>query len=132
MRKLRDMLEDKNNRLAEAIKLSEKAKVLVESKEREIRMIRENNERSQLMSDLLAPLNREKAEVMRNLLESVQTTRLKNAFEKYLPAVMEDRAASSRKVIAEQVVAVTGDKTVPNQQETDGSNVIELKRLAGL
>lgn len=132
VRKLRDMLEDKNNRLAEAIKLSGKAKVLVESKEREIRMIRENNERSQLMSDLLAPLNREKAEVMRNLLESVQTTRLKNAFEKYLPAVMEDRAASSRKVIAEQVVAVTGDKTVPNQQETDGSNVIELKRLAGL
>jgi hypothetical protein len=132
VRKLRDQLEDRTNRLAEAIRLSERARALVESKEREMRMIKENNERSQLMSDLLAPLNREKADVMRNLLESVQTSRLKNAFEKYLPAVMEDRSPKARQVIAEQVTAVTGDKTVPNQQEIEGSNVIELKRLAGL
>jgi hypothetical protein len=45
---------------------------------------------------------------------------------------MEDRSPKARQVIAEQVTAVTGDKTVPNQQEIEGSNVIELKRLAGL
>ena len=132
VRKLQQRLADRDRRLAEAIQLSERARVIVESKEREIRRIQENNERTQLMSDLLAPLNREKAEVMRNLLESVQTSRLKNAFEKYLPAVLEDRSAKSRKVIAETVTAVTGDKTVPVQPENDRSNVIEIKRLAGL
>jgi hypothetical protein len=132
VRDLRDALAEKNRKLAEAIELTERAKVLVESKEREIRMIRENNERQQLMADLLAPLNQEKGEVMRNLLENVQTARLKSAFEKYLPAVLEDRSVKAQKVITESVVAVTGDKTVPTVQEEEGSNVIELKRLAGL
>jgi hypothetical protein len=107
----------------------------VESKERELRMIKESNERESTMEMLLAPLNKEKQDVMRNLLESVQTTRLKSAFEKYLPAVLEDRSAKTRKVIAESVTEVTGDKTVPNQTaatEQDRSNVIDLKRLAGL
>jgi hypothetical protein len=47
--------------------------------------------------NLLSPLNKEKQEVMRNLLESVQTSRLKNAFEKYLPAVLEDRSVKALK-----------------------------------
>lgn len=133
VKKLYNMISEKDRKLAEAIQLTEKAKVLVESKEREMRMIRDSNERKELMADLLSPLNREKAEVMRNLLESVQTTRLKNAFEKYLPAVMEDRFTKTRNVIAESVTIATGDKTVPTQQEPeDRSNVIDLKRLAGL
>jgi hypothetical protein len=132
VRKLHQLLAHKDQRLAEAIELSEKAKVLVESKEREIRVIKESNERESTMDDLLAPLNREKAEVMRNLLESVQTPRLKNAFEKYLPAVLEDRSVKTKSVITENVSIATGDKTVPSGQQEDRSNVIDLKRLAGL
>ena len=134
VRKLYSALSRKDQQLAEAIKLTQKAKVVVESKEREIRMIRESNERQSTMEMLLAPLNREKADVMRNLLESVQTARLKNAFEKYLPAVLEDRSMKTSKVITESVTAVTGDKTVPNRdvEQEDRSNVIDLKRLAGL
>ena len=134
VKKLYALLAQKDQKLAEAVELTEKAKVVVESKERELRMIRENNQRQDLMQELLAPLNKDKAEVMRNLLESVQTTRLKSAFEKYLPAVLEDRSAKAPKVIAESVSAVTGDKTVPVQPvaEEDRSNVIDLKRLAGL
>ena len=135
VKKLYSMLSQKDQQLAEAIELSEKAKVLVESKNREIRMIKESNERAELMQELLSPLNKEKAEVMRNLLESVQTNRLKNAFEKYLPAVLEDRSAKTTKVIAESVSVATGDKTVPSSQQEDGeakSNVIDLKRLAGI
>ena len=128
------MLESKNQQLAKAIKISQQAKVVVESKERELRMIKESNERDSTMEMLLAPLNKEKQDVMRNLLESVQTSRLKNAFEKYLPAVLEDRSVKAKKVIAESVSAVTGDKTVPQQPvaQEDRSNVIDLKRLAGL
>ena len=135
VRKLHTLIAHKDKKLSEAIKLTEKAKVIVESKERELRMIKESNERNDLMADLLRPLNKEKQEVMRNLLESVQTNRLKSAFEKYLPAVLEDRSAKAKKVIAESVTEVTGDKTVPNQTaatEEDRSNVIEIKRLAGL
>lgn len=135
VRKLYATIEAKDRQLSEAIKLTQKAKVVVETKEREIRMIKESNQRQDLMQELLAPLNKEKAEVMRNLLESVQTSRLKNAFEKYLPAVLEDRSVKASKVITENVSVATGDKTVPSgqQEDTDAkSNVIDLKRLAGL
>ena len=87
------------------------------------------------MDELLSPLNEEKAEVMRNLLESVQTTRLKNAFEKYLPAVLENRSVkANKKVITESLSEVTGDKSARSQEqdEQSESNVIDLKRLAGL
>jgi len=134
VRKLHNTIAHKDKKLSEAIKLTMKAKVLVENKERELRMIKESNERDSSLDELLRPLNKEKQEVMRNLLESVQTNRLKNAFEKYLPAVLEDRSVKAPKVITENVTAVTGDKNVPNQQsqQEDRSNVIDLKRLAGL
>jgi len=132
VRKLYDLVSRKDRQLAEAIKLGTKAKVLIEHKEREVRMLKESNERDSTLEMLLAPLNREKAETMRNLLESVQTARLKNAFEKYLPAVLEDRSVRTSKVITEQVTAVTGNKTVQNVPQEERSNVIDLKRLAGL
>ncbi len=132
VRKLYDLVGRKDRQLAEAINLTRKAKVLVEAKEREVRVLKETNERDSTLEMLLAPLNREKAETMRNLLESVQTSRLKNAFEKYLPAVLEDRSVKTSKVITEQVTAVTGNKTVSNVPQEERSNVIDLKRLAGL
>ena len=128
------MIARNDEQLAEAIKLVEKSKVLVESKERDLRIIKESNERQGTLDDLLRPLNKEKQEVMRNLLESVQTNRLKNAFEKYLPAVLEDRSVKAHKVITENVSVATGDKSA-RVQEADTqseSNVIDLKRLAGL
>jgi len=131
VRKLHNTIAHKDKKLSEAIKLTMKAKVLVENKERELRMIKESNERDSTMDELLRPLNKEKQEVMRNLLESVQTNHLKNAFEKYLPAVLEDRSVRTAKVITEQVTSVTGDKSVSSRDD-DRSNVIDLKRLAGL
>ena len=135
VRKLHNIIAEKERKLDEAIQLSYRAKTLVESKERELRVIRESNERDNTLGELLRPLNKEKQEVMRNLLESVQTSRLKSAFEKYLPAVLADnRPAKATKVIAESVTEVTGDKTAARVQEDDAStsNVFELKRLAGI
>ena len=131
VRKLHDVIARREQQLGEAIKLGAKAKTLVESKEREIRIIRESNQRESAMEELLAPLNQEKAAVMRNLLESVQTNRLSGAFEKYLPAVLADRSVKASKVITETVSVATGDKSARVQEE-DRSNVIDLKRLAGL
>jgi hypothetical protein len=136
VRKLHDVISQKDAKLAEAIRFTQKAKVLVESKERELRIVKESNLRSNTLDELLSPLNEEKAEIMRNLLESVQTPRLKTAFEKYLPAVLENRSARSPKVITESLTTVTGDKSARGQEHNDvddtTSNVIDLKRLAGL
>ena len=131
VRKLNKLVADKNQRLEEATQIVRKAKTLVESKNREIQMIKESNERESTLEELLSPLNREKQALMKNLLESVQTARLKGAFEKYLPAVLADNTAKARKVISESVREVTGDKTVKAVEE-DRSNVIDIKRLAGL
>jgi outer membrane murein-binding lipoprotein Lpp len=135
VRKLHNTIAQKDAKLSEAIKLIKNVKVLNESKEREIRMIKESNQRANVMDELLSPLNKEKQDVMRNLLESVQTSRLKNAFEKYLPAVLTDRSVKAPKVITESVSTVTGDKSARSQFEDDSadhSNVIDIKRLAGL
>jgi hypothetical protein len=136
VRNLQDIISAKDAKLAEAIAFTEKAKVLVESKEREIRMIRESNQRANAMEELLAPLNEEKREIMKNLLESVQTSRLSVAFEKYLPAVLSEGTVKARKVITETVSVATGDKSArspdADQQAENTSNVIDLKRLAGL
>jgi hypothetical protein len=133
VRRLRQEISAKDQQLAEATRSAEDARVVVESKEREIRMIKESNERESTMEELLAPLNEEKREIMKNLLESVQTQRLKGAFEKYLPAVLaEGKTAKARQVIAESHRAVTGDKNVKVHEEEDRSNVIDIKRLAGL
>ena len=135
VRKLHNIIATKDAKLAEAVQFTQKAKVLVESKEREIRMIKESNARESAMDELLSPLNEEKQEIMRNLLESVQTTRLSAAFEKYLPAVLAEGSVKARKVIAETVSVATGDKSArsPDAGQVDEtSNVIDLKRLAGL
>ena len=131
VRKLHKLVDMKNLQLKESKNSVESAKRLIENKEREIRMINESNERTATMEMLLAPLNKEKQDVMKNLLESVQTARLKGAFEKYLPAVLADKPAKAKHVIAESVTEVTGDKSMPRQSD-DRSNVIDLKRLAGL
>jgi hypothetical protein len=132
---LHNVIAQKDQKIAEAIKFAKKATVLVESKEREVRILKESNQRQATLDELLSPLNEEKAEVMRNLLESVQTPRLKNAFEKYLPAVLENRSVKAKSVITESVSVATGDKSARSQEqdtEADNSNVIDLKRLAGL
>jgi hypothetical protein len=136
VRKLHDIIANKDVKLAEAIKFTQKAKVLVESKEREMRILKESNQREAALEELLAPLNKEKAQVMRNLLESVQTARLSSAFEKYLPAVLAEGTVKARKVITETVSVATGDKSArspdADQLAENTSNVIDLKRLAGL
>ena len=87
------------------------------------------------MGKLLKPLNKEKAAVMSELLESVQTDKLQAAFDKYLPAVLNNSTArpiaEKSVMLAESRQVVTGDKTVKPTEATD-NNVGELRRLAGL
>ena len=138
-RKIKAELEAKAKALAEATAQAEEAKKLVESKDREVRIIKESTQREKEMEKLLSPLNKEKAEVMRSLLESIQTPKLKTAFDKYLPAVLNtgNEKAGAKTALTESVVKeVTGDKeTAKKEVEIDiveKDNVIDIKRLAGL
>jgi hypothetical protein len=110
---------------------------LVETKEREIRVIKESAERKSVMADLLKPLSKEKAAVMGELLESVQTAKLQGAYEKYLPAVLNNKGsvqatAPQKQMVVESRTEVTGDKAAKTAAEPVDYNVIDLKRLAGL
>jgi len=141
-RNLMNDLDRKNEQLEEAaIKLTRAMKI-VENKDREVRMIKESNQRKEQLGKLLSPLNAEKKEVMSALLESVQTDRLENAFEKYLPAVLNNvslnEAKPSKKAALTEskvVTEATGDKSAKKNEEVDPAskdNVIDIKRLAGL
>jgi hypothetical protein len=138
-RKLMQKLKQKDQELQESLKKISATQQLVESKEREVRIIKESNQREKLMSELLAPLNEEKAQVMKNLLESVQTPKLKVTFDKYLPAVLNNgsvpKVSSQKQTLTESTITeVTGDKTakIDAIDVEDRDNVIDIKRLAGL
>ena len=133
--KLRNLVQQRDQQIAEAVAVKQQAQKLVESKEREIRVIKESQDRRAVMDELLGPLVKEKQAVMRELLESVQTPKLKSAFEKYLPAVLNTgtKETAQPAVLTESRSEVTGDKTAtPKTLEPKETNVVELKRLAGL
>jgi len=136
IRKLQAIVAAKEQALAEAKQQADSASIIVESKNKEIRIIKESTERKDTITSLLRSLNKEKATIMSELLESVQTAKLQSAFEKYLPAVLNNTAAVAprKAMLAESRLEVTGDKAAKtNVESTDAhNNVIELKRLAGL
>jgi predicted DNA-binding protein len=141
IRQLQSQVEEVTGKLAEAVQAIEEKKALVESKEREVRIIKESAERKDKLAEMLKPLNKEKSAIMRDLLESVQTDKLQSAYEKYLPAVLNNSSvnapAPKAAVLTESRAVVTGDKTAKTAVETSEakdvmSNVYEMKRLAGL
>lgn len=132
---LKNKLETVETKLDEANSAIAEKETIIESKISEINTINESVTRKDIMVDLLKPLNKEKAAIMRDLLESVQTSKLKGAYDRYLPVVLEGSAPRVEKqVIAETRKAITGDKETKTQPvvEEDKSNIVELRKLAGL
>jgi len=132
--KLKAELAEKEAIIAESQKAIAEKEALVESKNREVRVIQESIARKEKMAELLKPLNKEKAEIMTSLLESVQTDRLQSAYDKYLPAVLNNAqpAKADKAMLAESRVEVTGDKSAKTNVIEIADNVIDIKRLAGL
>jgi septal ring factor EnvC (AmiA/AmiB activator) len=139
IRQLQSQVELVTGKLSEAVQAIEDKNALVESKETEIKIIKESAERKEKLAEMLKPLNKEKSAIMRDLLESVQTDRLQNAYEKYLPAVLNNSPVAKPAVkvaLTESRSEVTGDKTAKTAVEATSTeslnNVFEIKRLAGL
>ena len=135
--KLMKQLSDKENELAEASKAVEEKDALVEARESEIRVINDQANRKQVLSEMLNPLAKDKKEIMESLLESVQTEKLKASFDKYLPAVINGDGSGIKRKLTESVKKeVTGDREIKEEtqpeNDTTTSNIIDIKKLAGL
>jgi len=108
----------------------------IQKKDREVKVIKERAERSRVMSSLLKPLRAEKADVMKSLLESVPTSKLEAAFNRYLPAVTNGKSIDRRKLNESSVstrTARTGDrKTKIVEDSSNRHDTDELKLLAGV
>jgi len=131
--KLQAMIDEKDQVIVESQKAIAEKEALVESKNREVKVITESITRKEKLAELFKPLNKEKADVMSSLLEGVQTERLQAAYEKYLPAVLNNSTVkkAEKPVLAESRTEVTGDKSAKDDEESL-NNVVEIRRLAGL
>jgi len=87
---------------------------------------------------LMAPLGKEKKEIMSDLLESVKTEKLEESFNKYLPSVLDGEAPRAKKALSESITSEhTGNKATVITEADDKSadDVVEIdmiRKLAGL
>lgn len=131
--KLMKVLAIKDKQLAEARTFASKAKNLAESAANEKKRLVESQQRKDTISELVAPLGREQREIMMDLLESVQTPKLRSAFDRYLPSVVnEGKTPAKQKAQLNEGTSVTGNRTQNTNSSSTSENVVQLRRLAGL
>jgi len=130
-----DAMKGQITKRDEALKESIK---VIENAQRKVKIAEDQAERTKVMSKLMAPLSKEKRNVMEDLLTGVDTKKLNESFNKYLPAVLDDKPAY-KQVIKEgssQKTVITGDKKVVTESvRTDkgaDQTIIDLKKLAGI
>jgi len=133
--KLLKVIDLKDLAMQEAAQAVAKAEQILESKEAQIRALKESQERKAIMNELLAPLNNEQRSIMGELMESVKTERLNESFEKYLPSVISGNTgrAPQKKQALVEAKEVTGNKisNTKHSSESD-ANIIDIRKLAGL
>lgn len=133
--RLISVMKQKDKALSEAKAALENRAKLIESKNAEIAKIKDATMRTKVLNELTANLDKSKKSVMMDLLEGVQTSQLKTAFDKYLPAVLNETVQNKKKMMTEgkrEIREATGDRVV---KTTDPSSVVkldELKKLAGI
>jgi len=128
--KLLKIIAKKDVELSEATQALTEKSTIVESKDREIRVTKDLMERKNVMAELLAPLSADKRELMHQLLESVQTRKLADAFDKYLPTVMEGERKKTAKATLTESIEITGNRE--SKPEVGLDNILDIRKLAGL
>ena len=136
--KLLKVIDLKDLAMKEAAEAVVKAEQILESKQAEIRTLKESQERKAIMSQLLSPLNGEQKSIMGELLEGVKTIKLNESFEKYLPSVINGNAgnAPQKKQALVEAKEITGNKISntnrSSESDISASNIVDIRRLAGL
>lgn len=135
LKRLQKVLEAKD---AEVKKLNEslaQKEALVESAKKDLSSAQKLHERNQKISSMTAHLSKGKQDVMKELLESVKTENLQAAFDKYLPAVLNETVAKkpSKGILSESKVEKTGDRAPSVAHDASSANdIAEIVRLAGI
>lgn len=130
--KLLKVIDKKEMEFAEAKHAVARAQHVLESKEAQIRALVEGKERQTVMNELLAPLASGQKAIMSELLESVNTSKLRQSFERYLPSVINGENVQRKATLTESK-EVTGNKkpaSVGSSESDD--NIINIRRLAGI
>jgi len=131
--KLLKVIDMKELELAQAKNAVAEAKLIAESKEMEVKTLMESKQRQEIMGELLAPLANSQKAIMTELLESVQTTKLRSSFDKYLPAVIAGEAPQKKKQALVEAKEVTGNKETNSVSSSkEDRNIFDMRRLAGL
>jgi hypothetical protein len=136
--KLQKELAQKDAEMSQLKESVKKNSKIVEGLSVKLKGAQDLVERQVVMNELLSPLSKDKKEVMKELLESVQTGNLKNAYNKYLPSVLTE--AVVRKPVTQLNESVRseqrGDRVkVTLNESTDSelqSDIAEIKHLAGI
>jgi len=129
--KLSQDILDVKAQLAEAQQQVTEKEALIESANKKAQRAADATSRKAKMDELLSPLAKDKRELMENLLESVATTKLQVAYNKYLPTVLNESVKAQTTLNESQKTEITGNKA--NTQETGSeAEIINLKKLAGI
>lgn len=129
--KLLKVIDKKDREIAEAKHAVVKAKKILESKEAQVKALAESKERQAVLSELLSPLASQQKAIMSELLESVQTQKLRSSFDKYIPAVIAGEAPKRKPLVESK--EVTGNKTPSNSvSSSEDHNIFDIRRLAGI
>lgn len=132
--KLLKVIDLKELELAAAKNAVAEARVITESKVAEVKALKESVERKAIIDELVSPLATSQKAIMTELLESVQTTKLRSNFEKYLPAVIAGEAPQKKKALVE-AKEITGNKetnSVSSSKSESDNNIFDIRRLAGI
>jgi hypothetical protein len=118
--------------------IAEKENLITESSRRQ-RLAEDQMTRSRIMQELNSPLSKDKRVIMDELLESTPTSKLNEAFQKYLPSVLNEEVRRDKKVIVEgqqsQKTVITGNKSAQVVEEVAtevNSTIADLRKLAGI
>ena len=131
--KLLKVVDVKDKQLAEAKAFAVKAKKVVEAQQADKKQLIESAQRKEIMHSLVAPLSNQQQEIMKDLLESVQTNRLESQFEKYLPTVIDGEAPEkAKKAKLTEGKEITGNRETVQTSKTVDDNVVDIRRLAGI
>lgn len=131
-KKLLKVVDAKDKQIAEAKDLAVKAKTIAEAKDAEVKRLVEAQERSTVMNELIGPLSKDQKDIMTDLLESVQTAKLRSAFDKYLPSVIDGQSPAKQKAQLTEAKEITGNKEIQSSNSPSDHNVVDIKRLAGI
>jgi hypothetical protein len=148
-KKLEKVLESKDAEMAEMHSKLTEAQKAAEQAARKVKLAEDKTQRTKTLNELLSPLSRDKRSVMVELLETVKTQHLREAFNKYLPTVLNEQGRKvapqhkralneTSEPVEKRTVAVTGDQRTNRlletvQAEDDlGDLTAQIVRLAGI